>query len=102
MREAEARMAEAARQVAELSMRQLPRVERIERVIRANRGPVLGVTIGGNDSDEAVEGVEMLGVTPGGAATGAGLRAGDVITSINGESADGDNSEKAPTGCSIS
>ena len=95
MRAAEARMAEAARQVAELSMRQLPRVERIERVIRANRGPALGVTVGGSDSDEAVEGVEVLGVTPGGAAQESGLRAGDVITSINGESLTADNGEKA-------
>jgi C-terminal processing protease CtpA/Prc len=95
MREAEARMAEAARQVAELSMRQLPRVERIERVIRANRGPALGVTIGGSDSDDPVEGVEIFGVTPGGAAQDAGLRAGDVLTSINGESLKADNSETA-------
>ena len=91
MREAEARMAEAARQVAELSMRQLPRVERIERVVRADRGPALGVTIGGGEDDGPVEGVRILGVTPGGAAEEAGLRAGDVITSINGESLSADS-----------
>jgi len=85
MREAERRLAEAARQVADLSMAQLPRMERIERVIRAGRGPVLGITIGA-DSEEPVEGVEILAVSPGGAAEEAGLRSGDIITSINGES----------------
>ncbi len=95
MREAERRMAEAARQMAELSMRQLPRVERIERVIRMNRGPILGVTIGGSKHEGPVEGVKVLGVTPGGAAEESGLRAGDVITSINGESLTADSGEQA-------
>ena len=95
MREAERRMAEAAQQMAELSMRQLPQIERIERVIRANRGPALGVTIGADSEGRPVEGVEVLGVTPGGAAEEAGLRAGDVITSINGESFSADDSSRA-------
>ena len=86
MREAEQRMAEAARQMAQLSMLKLPQVERIERAILGNRGPVLGVTVGGYNNPEPVEGVEILGVTPGGAAQDAGLRAGDVLTSVNGES----------------
>ncbi|MDH3441209.1 MAG: PDZ domain-containing protein [Gammaproteobacteria bacterium] len=95
MREAERRMAEAARQMAELSMRKLPRVERIEKIVRANRGPVLGVTIGATDEAGPVEGVEILGVTPGGAAEEAGLRAGDVITSINDESLTADSADEA-------
>ena len=86
MREAERRMAEAARQVADLSMRRLPHVERIERIVRASRGPVLGVTIGSSSEDGPVDGVEIFGVSPGGAAADAGLRAGDVLTAINGES----------------
>lgn len=95
MREAERRMAEAARQVADLSMRQLPRVERIERVIRANQGPVLGITIGAMEDDQPTEGVTVMGVTPGGAAEEAGLRTGDVITAISGEELSADNSEQA-------
>jgi len=95
MHEAERRMAEAARQVAELSMRRLPRGERLERIIRTGRGPVLGVTIGPAEGDESVEGVEIYGVTPGGAAEEAGLHAGDIITSINGETLTADNAEIA-------
>lgn len=89
MRLAEEKLAEAARQVAELSMQQLPRVERIERVIRRSGRPVLGIMIDDEDmsaSDEPVAGVLVVGISPGGAAAEAGLRADDVITSINGES----------------
>ena len=95
MHEAERRLAEAARQVADLSMAQLPRVERLERVIRASRGPMLGVSISSSDDSGPVEGVELMGVSPGGAAEEAGLRSGDVITSINGESLTADSSSKA-------
>ncbi len=96
MQEAEQRLAEAARQVAELSMAQLPRVERLERIIRTSRGgPVLGITIGTDGDTDPVAGVEIIGVSPGGAAGDSGLRAGDVITSINGESLTADNSEEA-------
>lgn len=95
MKDAEQRLAEAARRVADLSMAQLPRVERLERFIQANRGPVLGVTIGADENDAPVEGVNILGVSPGGAAESAGLRAGDVITSINDESLTADSSQEA-------
>jgi len=95
MKDAEMRLAEAARQVADLSIAQLPRIEHVERIIRANRRPVLGVTIGSDDNKDPVEGVELQGVSPGGAAEEAGLRAGDVITSINDESLTADNSQEA-------
>jgi len=95
MRAAEASLAEAAQQVAELSRRQLPRIEVIERIMRGGHGPVLGVTIGADDDDDPVEGVTILGVSPGGAAAESGLRAGDVITSINDESLTADNDREA-------
>lgn len=95
MQDAERRLAEAAQQVAELSMAQLPRVERLERIIRTSRGPVLGVTIGGDNESGPVAGVAIIGVSPGGAAAESGLRAGDVITSINTESFTAESSEEA-------
>jgi len=95
MREAERALEIAVQEVAELSMRQLPRTATIERIVRASGGPVLGVTISGEDNDEPVEGVEVSGVSPGGAAADAGLRAGDVITAINGESFTSGNSHVA-------
>ncbi len=95
MKDAERRLAEAAQQVAELSMAQLPRVERLERIIRTSRGPVLGVTIGGDNEASPVAGVEIIGVSPGGAAAESGLRAGDVITSINGEPLTAETSDQA-------
>lgn len=95
MREAEQRLADAARQVADLSMSRLPRVARMEQIIRAGRGPVLGVTISADDNESPVPGVEIQGVSPGGAADDAGLRAGDVITSVNGEQLTAANNEKA-------
>ncbi len=85
MREAEQRLAEAAQQIAELSARQLPRVAEFTREIHVDARPRLGITIG-SDEPGPVPGVQVMGVSPGGAADEAGLRAGDTITAINGES----------------
>lgn len=95
MREAEQALAAAAQQMAELSRRQLPNAAYVERIVRTGHGPVLGVTIGGSDKEDPVEGVDVTGVSPGGAAAEAGVRAGDVITSINGESLSAENSRSA-------
>jgi len=83
MREAESRLADAARRVAELSTHRLP-----GRVWTTEFGgkPVLGVTIDARDGNGPVDGVAVTGVSPGGAAAEAGLRAGDLLTSVNGES----------------
>lgn len=96
MREAEASLAEAAQHVAKLSIRQLPRVATIERLIHGGHGPVLGVTISSDDTDDGpVEGVTIRGVSPGGAADEAGLRTDDIITSINDEPLTADNDREA-------
>ena len=95
MREAEERLAEAARQIAELSRRTLPEIADIERYVHAGGRVMLGITIAGEDDDGPVEGVMVRGVSPNGAAEEAGLRSGDIITAINGESLTADNSEDA-------
>jgi C-terminal processing protease CtpA/Prc len=96
MYDAERRMAEAARQIAELTAERLPQLEGyLRRFEIMNSGrPRLGITIGG-DADGPVEGVAILGVTPGSAADDAGLRAGDVITSVNGESLSAEGTDES-------
>lgn len=91
MREAEERLAEAAARVAELSTSRLPYIARRMQ----GTHPVMGITIGGDDAEGPVEGVGISGVTPGSAASEAGLRSGDVITAINGESFSADDAEEA-------
>ncbi len=86
LREAEESLAAAAARIAELSHRRLPAMIDIERRLRGDRRPMLGVTIGMDRERGPVEGVTIQGVTPGGAAAEAGLRAGDVITAVNEES----------------
>lgn len=87
LREAEQRLEEAARRVAELSAERLGSMGDVERyAFRFSDKPRLGVSIESSDASEPVEGVRVIGVTPGTAAADAGLRAGDVITSVNGES----------------
>ncbi len=86
MKEAEERMAEAARQIAEISRERLPSMMELERRFAWSDKPRLGVTIDGDNEAGPVEGVAILGVTPGSAASDAGLRSGDVITAVNDES----------------
>lgn len=94
--DAEQRMAEAARQIARLTKERLPQLQgmqqRIE-IVSSDR-PRLGVSIG-NDADGAVKGVAIVGVTPGSAADDAGLRSGDLITSINGENLGAPSADEA-------
>ena len=95
MREAEERLAEAARKIAELSTNNLPAIIDIERRIHMGGRAVLGITIGGDDGDGPVEGVTVRGVSPGGAAADAGLQSGDIITAVNDESMTADDDEQA-------
>ncbi len=93
--EAEERMAEAARQIAEITGKRLPRMAEIERHFEFSDKPRLGVAIDGQQRQGPVEGVAVMGVTPGSAASDAGIRAGDVITAINGESLSADSADVA-------
>ena len=95
MREAEERLAEAARKIAELSSSNLPALVDIERRIHMDGRAVLGITISGDDDNGPVEGVTVRGVSPGGAAANAGLRTGDIITAVNDEALTADSGEQA-------
>jgi len=96
MAEAERQLEEAARRIAELSTERLPRIiEREQMVIDLSDRPRLGVTISGDGKDGPVEGVSVIGVTPGSAAEDAGLRAGDVLTAVNDESLSASDSRAA-------
>jgi type II secretory pathway component PulC len=85
LRAAEARMAEAAREIAEITKERLPRMAEIEKRFAWSSKPRLGVTIDSTEETGPVEGVKILGVSPGSAASDAGLRPGDVLTSVNDE-----------------
>ncbi len=95
LREAEERMAEAARQIAEITSERLPRIAKIERRFDFSDRPRLGVAIDGERQKGPVEGVTIVGVTPGSAASDAGLRAGDVVTAINNESLSAESADVA-------
>lgn len=96
MREAEQQLAEAARRVAELSSERLGAMGSIQQfAFDFSNRPRIGVTIATDETPRPVEGVRVLGVTPGSAAADAGLRAGDVLTSINGERLRAESSEAA-------
>ncbi len=86
MVEAERQMAEAARQIAEITRERLPQMAEIERRFALSDKPRLGVTIDSDSGPGPVEGVSILGVSPGSAASDAGLRPGDIITAVNDES----------------
>jgi len=97
LEEAERRMAEAAREIAELTSDRLPQLREAQRrieIIRSDK-PRLGVTVSDEEDEGPVEGVRIIAVTPGSAAEDAGLRAGDILTSIEGESLSADDAEES-------
>lgn len=95
LRDAEERMEQAARQIAEISRERLTQMIEIERRFAISDKPMIGITIDGSSESGPVDGVLVEGVTPGGAAEDAGIRAGDIITSINDEDMSGKNSMAA-------
>jgi S1-C subfamily serine protease len=84
--DARKRLDEAAREVANLSMSLsddvVPHIRRVGGMIGGPPRAILGINMG--TSDAAQGGVEIVSVSPGGAAAEAGLKAGDVLTEING------------------
>lgn len=85
MRDAEQRLQEAAREIAELTSRLVGESGvAIQRELAGSaRRVMLGINIGsvgGRDARE--DGVQVLGVTPGSPADEAGMRSGDVLVSV--------------------
>jgi S1-C subfamily serine protease len=83
LEDARRRLEEAAREVANLSAQRAgPRMRNVY-IARGFDGtrPLLGLNI-----DDAEDGVRVVGVTPNGAADEAGVRSGDTIISIDGQS----------------
>jgi type II secretory pathway component PulC len=82
------RLDEAAREVADLSMSMSEyAVPAMSRTIRfgAQRA-MLGINLGSRGSEKSPDGVEIVSVSPGGAAQSAGLKAGDLLIEVNGKS----------------
>jgi len=95
LREAEERMEMAAREISEITQERLPGMLQVERRIGISDKPRMGIMIDGSDESGPVAGIEVVGVTPESAADDAGLRAGDVITAVNGETMKASNSAAA-------
>jgi len=95
LRAAEARLSEAAREIAEITKERLPRIAQIEQRFAFASKPRLGVTIESSEEAGAVEGVTILGVSPGSAASDAGLRSGDILTAVNDESLGAESCKEA-------
>ena len=81
LEDARRRLEEAAREVAELSMQAAGDMEVIRHIRSNGRRAMLGINIG-PDGKGTPAGVKVLGVTPGGPADQAGLKAGDVIVRV--------------------
>jgi S1-C subfamily serine protease len=90
------RLEKAAQEVAELSSRIAVdgAPDKFMFVGRGGNRAMLGIAIGRGESAEA-DGVRVLSVSPGGPAAGAGIKAGDLLTELNGTSLKGDKDADA-------
>ena len=97
LKAAQERMEQAAREMAELSLSldgEKGTIDSRIKLIMVKR-PMLGMTID-KTADGAGAGVRVVSVSPGGPADSAGLRANDVVISLNGKALRGDAQHSAP------
>jgi hypothetical protein len=97
--DAQARLDAAAREIAELSMRQGGEGPAMRSFAFRNEGgarrAILGVQLGRGGGDDAKSGAKVVTVSPGGPAAAAGLKAGDIIVGIDSMDLRGrDNAER--------
>lgn len=83
---AQRRLEAAANEVAELSAERGQAVMRRYSFVTGRERAIIGVQL---DDTAAGEGARVLDVSPGGPAAEAGIRAGDVITAVNGKDVKG-------------
>jgi hypothetical protein len=85
---AQKRLDAAAREVADLSMTLsddvMPRMMTQMRTMGRPRA-VLGLNVGSPRDGDRADGVEVISVSPGGAAASAGIKAGDILTEVAGK-----------------
>ena len=81
LEQAQRQLEEAAREMAELGIQADSDIEIFRHIRGGARKAMLGINIGA-DEDGSGAGVMVEGVTPGGPADQAGLKAGDVITKV--------------------
>jgi len=81
LEEAQRQLEEAAREMAELGIQADSDIEVFRQIRRGGSKAMLGINIGVSDGGSGT-GVMVEGVTPGGPADQAGLKAGDVITKV--------------------
>jgi len=96
--DARKRLDEAAREVANLSMSlsddMVPYTRGAVGAVMGAPRAILGINMGTKDAAQG-DGVEIVSVSPGGAAAEAGLKAGDVLTDINGTALKREGDESA-------
>ena len=87
LKEARAKLNDAARDVADLSQ-QLYGGDRHDELMRFVQGRPQGAMLGINieDAKGRDDGVEVVGVSPGGPAEQAGVKTGDIVVAMNGQS----------------
>lgn len=102
LEKAKQQLNEAAKRVSELSTRladkDLSRLTEQDIVLAFSKRPMIGI-IFDTDPNKKTDhlGIKLQGVTPGGPADQAGLKAGDILASFNGHSLAADKAQSSPS-----